>query len=207
MLTTLTTYLLQHKQVTIPFIGSFELRQEPARLDFPSRLILPPANEVAYSENDKVDEKQLILLSEATATDVNQVQQQLQTLGKGLKESLAHAPFEWKGIGRLEQNGSGVSFYSTFHNKLKPVAADKVIREKASHAVTIGDKEMQSHEASEMLDAEPKKSYLTLIIILLLIAALLFIAYLFYTKGFSPLSTGLQQRLGWLIITSPTVYG
>lgn len=199
MLTTLTTYLLQHKQVTIPHIGSFIVKHQPATLEFASRLILPPAEEVVYDQNDTVTDQQKAFLSEVMNISAGEVSQRLETLGRQLKESLARQSFEWRGIGRLEQQGmSGIVFNSLFQNKLKPVEAHKVMRENVSHSVTIGDKEMQLHEAAELLQEETPKSYLMVIVWILIALALLFIGYLFYTKGFSPLSSGSQDRFGYI---------
>jgi len=198
VLTPLTTYLLQHKRVAIPHIGSFTLKHQPATLDFASRLIQPPSEEVVYDQNDAVTDQQTAFLGEAMNVSSGEVSQQLETLGRQLKESLAHQAFEWRGIGRLESGATGIVFNSLFQNKLKPVEAHKVMRENVSHAVTIGDKEVQSHEAVELLQEEPGKSYLMIIVWILIALALLFIGYLLYSKGFSPLSSGSQDRFGYV---------
>jgi hypothetical protein len=198
VLTTLTTYLLQHKQVVIPGIGSFELKHQPATLDFASRLILPPGEAVVYDQNDTVNDQQLAFLSEAMNMGVAEVNQQLQTLGRQLKQGLSQKAFEWGGIGRLEQGTSGIVFHSLLQNKLAPVEAHKVMRENATHTITVGDKEMQSHEAAGLLQEETPRSYFMIIVWILIALALLFIGYLFYTKGFSPLSSGSQQKFGYI---------
>lgn len=199
MLSTLTTYLLQHKQVVIPHIGSFTIKHQPATLDFASRLIQPPAEAVVYDHSDRVNDHQQTYLSEVLHVSAGEVSQQLETLGRQLKESLTQQSFEWRGIGRLELGASGIVFNSLFQNKLTPVEAHRVMREKVSHAVTIGDKEVQSHEAAELLqEEEPGKSYLMVIVWILIALALLFIGYLIYSKGFSPLSSGSQDRFGYI---------
>jgi hypothetical protein len=201
VLNEVTNYLLQYKQVTIPYIGTFELRPVPAQLDFASRRIIPPTIEIVHTTQEEVPDHQLACLSEANAIASADIQQHLQTLGQQLKASMVNNSYEWKGIGRLEKQGSAIVFHSSFQNNLTPVAAHKVVRENVSHAVTVGDKEMQSHEASELLQAAPPKSYLMLIVWILVALALLFIGYLFYTKGFSPLSSGSQQRVGAIVNT------
>ena len=198
MLSTLTTYLLQHKQVAIPHIGSFTLKHRPATLDFASRLIQPPAEEIIYDQNDAVTDQQKSFLSEVMNAPSGEVSQQLETLGRQLKESLSQQSFEWRGVGRLELGASGIVFNSLLQNKLKPLEALRVTRENVSHAVTIGDKEVRSHEAAELLQEETGKSYLMIIVWILIALALLFIAYLFYSKGFSPLSSGSQDRFGYV---------
>ena len=206
MLNAVTNYLLLYKQVSIPLIGSFKIQQQPAQLDFASRLILPPAAEIIYTTDDEVNEQQLSYLSNQSKSSQTEVHSQLQILGEQLKSRLAEQAFEWKGIGYLQQQGNEVTFKSAFQNELAPVAAHKVLRENVSHAVTVGDKEMQSHEASELLQAAPPKSYLMLIVWLLIALALIFIGYLFYVKGFTPLSSGSQQQVGFLI-AKPVLIG
>ena len=198
MLTTLTTYLLQYKQVAIPHIGSFELRKQPATLDFANRLIQPPVEEVVYNQTDAVNEQQTAFLSEALNASVSEVSQKLDTLGQQLKERVSKQSFEWRGIGLLDSGPSGIVFNSQFQTKLKPVEAHRVMRENVSHAVTIGDKELQSHEAAELLQEEAGRSYLMIIVWILIALALLFIGYLFYSKGLSPLTSGSQDRFGYI---------
>ena len=196
MLNEVTNYLLQYRHVTIPFIGSFELQYIPAQLDFASRLILPPKIKVVHTPNEDVEEQQLNYLSEANALPYSEVITQLKTLGNQLKSSINQQPFEWTGIGRLELNGSDLIFHSEAETKLSPVAAHKVMRENVSHAVTVGDKEIQSHDAGALMKNEPAKSYLMLIVWILVVLALLFIVYILYTNGFSPLSSGYRQQVG-----------
>lgn len=199
MLTTLTTYLLQHKQVAIPGIGSFELKHQPATLDFASRLILPPSKTVVFDQHDSVNDQQIAFMSEAMNMGSSEVSQQLQALGQQLKQAISQKAFEWNGIGRLEEGATGIVFQSLLQNKLTSVEAHKVMRENVSHTVTVGDKEMQSNEAAELLHEETRSSYLMIIVWILIALALLFIGYLFYVKGFSPLSTGSQQKFGYII--------
>ncbi len=184
--------------MAIPHIGSFELKRQPATLDFANRLLLPPAEEIVYLQDDSVTEQQKAFLSESLNINISEVSQKLETLGRQLKEFVGKQRFEWRGIGSLEQGPSGFVFNSLFQTKLKPVEAHRVMRENASHAVTIGDKEMQSHEAAELLQEEQPKSYLMIIVWVLIALALLFIGYLFYSKGFSPLSSGSQDRFGYM---------
>ncbi|ANE49900.1 hypothetical protein [Flavisolibacter tropicus] len=198
MLTTLTTYLLQHKQVAIPGIGSFELKHQPATLDFASRLILPPSKTVVFDQHDSVNDQQIAFMSEAMNMGSSEVSQQLQALGQQLKQAISQKAFEWNGIGRLEEGATGIVFQSLLQNKLTSVEAHKVMRENVSHTVTVGDKEMQSNEAAELLHEETRSSYLMIIVWILIALALLFIGYLFYVKGFSPLSSGSQQKFGYI---------
>ena len=196
MLKAVTDYLLQYRQVTIPFIGSFELKHVPAQLDFASRLILSPSTTVVYASNDEVSEQQLIDMRGGDSLTADEIKVQLQTLGKQLRSSLANGTFQWHGIGQLEQEGTALLFHSTLEMKLAPVAAHKVMRENVSHAVTVGDKEIQSHEAGVLLQDAPEKSYVMIFVWVLIALALLFISYIIYANGFSPLSSGSRQQVG-----------
>jgi len=184
--------------VAIPHIGSFELTRQPAMLDFANRSLQPSSEVIIFNQDDAVSDQQKAFLSELLNLNISEVSQKLEMLGQQLKEVAIKQGFEWRGVGRLEQGPSGLSFNSQFQTKLRPVEAHRVIRENASHAVTIGDKEMQSHEAAELLQEENVRSYLMVIVWILIALALLFIGYLFYSKGFSPLSSGSQDRFGCL---------
>jgi hypothetical protein len=199
VLTTLAAYLLEYKKVVIPGIGTFEMHQQSATLNYADRLILPPVREIRFYAKGEIEEAQLQYLSRVTASDTEAIRLQLAQLGEDLGDKINQSSFDWKGIGQLEKRGADIVFNSTFQNNQAPVTANKVIHENASHAVTIGDQEMQSHAASEMLLAneEPNNKSYAWIVWVLIGLALLAIGYLLYTKKFNPLASGLQKKIAW----------
>lgn len=200
MLTTLAVYLLEKRKVVIPGIGTFEVHQQPASLNYADRLIMPPTTEILFQTTEDLDEAQLQYLSEVTASSTESIRLQLIQFGKDLSNRIGQSTFDWKGIGQLEKQGDAIVFNSFYQNTLQPVTANKVMHENASHVVTIGDQEMQSHEASEMLLAkeEASKRSFAWIVWVLIGLAILAIGYLLYIKKFNPLASGLQQKISWI---------
>lgn len=199
----LTRYLHQYGQLYIPYIGSFEVVEQPARLEFAERLMYPPAFEIRYSEEGGLRDTQVEYLQEEWDTDGSTVEQRLQQFGRQLKDRLSAGSFTWPGLGILHYRQNRVGFEGAPLVNLAPVEAHKVIREHAQHTVLIGEQEVQSGDvAGYIQDAVRKRSVWVLVGWILLGLALLFLAYYFYKEGFRPESTGSKVRAA-AALTSP----
>ena len=193
MLSDLTAYFIKNRKVYIPTIGSFKLVELPARLDFADRLIYAPTYQVNFFEKEEFDEDQINFISENRSIDTNDAQQELVLLGQRIKHKIQQSPFNWKGVGELEYLNDKFIFRPVEKAILLPVTANKVLRENAHHAVLVGEQEMQSNNMHEVQHITAKRiSPVLLIALVILILALLFIAYHFYNKGFSTEAAGLN---------------
>lgn len=191
----LSKYLHHYQQLYIPYIGSFEVVEQPARLEFAERLIYPPTFGIRYKEEGSLSDTQLEYLQEELKTDRVTVEQQLQQFGRQLKDRLSGGPFTWPGIGILHYRQNRIDLEDTPLVHLEPVEAHKVIRENAQHTVLIGEQEVQSGDVpGYILDAARKRSVLVIIAWVLLALAILFLIYYFYKEGFRPESTGTRIR-------------
>ncbi len=192
MLSLLTAYLIKNKKLYIPGLGSFRINELPATLDFANRLIYPPAPQVSFYENDEVDNDQLIYISEINGIETNVAEQQLLALGQKIKNNVHQSAFEWKGVGLLKYLDGKLLFESYEKKYLLPVTANKVFRENSHHAILVGEQEMQSNTMHEVRHIKAKKipGYV-LIAIIILILAIVFIAFRFYNNGFSTGAAGL----------------
>jgi hypothetical protein len=54
MYSELYQYLLQHKELPVPGIGTFLLERKSARVDFPNKLINPPSYTIALQPGSYV---------------------------------------------------------------------------------------------------------------------------------------------------------
>lgn len=191
MLSILTTYFIKNKKLYIPSLGSFKLTELPATLDFADRLIYPPAHQVSFFEKEEADEDQLIFISENKNVDTSEAEQQLFSFGQQIKNKIQQSPFNWKGVGRLEYLNDKFVFHPYEKALLLPVTANKVFRENAHHAVLVGEQEMQSNNMDEVSHITSKRTPPVLLIaLIILILAVLFIAYHFYNKGFTTEAAG-----------------
>jgi hypothetical protein len=191
----LTRYLHQNGQLYIPYIGSFEVVEQSARLEFAERLLYPPAFEVRYSEEGHLHDTQVDYLREEWETDSTTADMRLQQFGRQLKEQLGRGSLTWPGLGILQYRQNRIAFEATPLVTLTPVEAHKVIREHAQHTVLIGEQEVQSGDVAGYIhDSARKRSVLVIIGWILLGLAILFLVYYFYKEGFNPESSGSRQK-------------
>ncbi|HEY0058353.1 MAG TPA: hypothetical protein VGB56_04405 [Flavisolibacter sp.] len=195
MLSSLSSYLVQNKKVYIPCIGTFELQYKPAVLQFADRLIYPPSTEVLFVSEGSTSKEQVNYLGSQLNLDERDAEEKLRHFGEHLKRSIQESSFEWIGFGKLVLVDDAIVFEPAPSNALKPVAANKIIRENAHHDVLVGEKEMHSSDVSYISDAaKPGRSYATLAGWIIVLLALAFIIYNLVQHGFHPFASGLQQK-------------
>ena len=204
MLELLAKYLYQYKQLYIPGIGSFEVVDQPARLEYADRLIYPPVAEIRYSEGGALSDTQMEYLEEELGTDRFAIEKKLQLFGQDLKQRLNGTPFEWPGLGTLNFRHNRVEFHPATVTGLAPVEAHKVIRENAQHMVLIGEQEVRSGDVPEYLHGtSPKRSVFVLVGWILLALAILFLVYYFYKEGLKPESSGSRVKAAKVLSIQP----
>lgn len=198
MFKALTKYLLQYNRVSIPYIGSFEMVQQPAVLNIAEKVIHPPVYYCKYSTMEAIHQHQLQYLANELETDIKKMGLQLESFGKALLKEIKNRPFEWKGIGILEERNAAIifTFDESGNNILEPVEAQKVLRDKRPHLVLVGEREVMANSAEDVGDEELEKQryYLEIVGGAIALAALLFIIYYLYQHHYSPLSTGANVK-------------
>ena len=195
MLQVLTDYLIQYKTVSIPFVGQFNIRQQPAVLDFASRLIHPQHYLVEFAQDGVVSEQQIEYLSRKENRSADDVANALNNFGQQLKERIQNGIFTWKGLGTMEYRNGHFLWISNVSNLLEPVPAHKAIHENAVHMVRRGEQEYSSDETTYMPGEGRKRSVLMLILWIVAAIAILLIIWHFYTQGFNITSTGTRRRV------------
>jgi hypothetical protein len=207
VLSSLTSYLIQNRQVFIPHIGKFELYYKPATLDFANRLIYPPVNEVRFTEKGSLQQDQLSFLKEDLHIDIASLEEKLKTFGQALKTSITHSSFDWKGLGELKYINDQLVFHTHDEFYYHPVQANKVIRENAHHSVLVGEREMHSGDTSYINSETKAISPSIPAIIGWIVAALAvaFIGYYLYKNNFHPLSSGTKQIISITSLHPPII--
>ena len=195
MLQVLTDYLIQYKTVSIPFVGQFNIRQQPAVLDFASRLIHPQHYLVEFAQDGVVSEQQIAYISRKENTSADNVANALNTFGRQLKERIQEGIFTWKGLGTMEYRNGHFLWISNIPNLLEPIPAHKAIHENAVHMVRRGEQEYSSDETKYMPDEGRKRSVLIMILWIVAAIAILLIIWHFYTQGFNVTSTGTRRKV------------
>lgn len=200
MFSLITKYLLQHKRVSIPQVGSFELKSRPPELDIADKKLLAPVFITEYSAADEVTEHQFRYFSQAQGADKERVEQDLRLFGQRLKEALRRRSVNWNGFGTLQSIDKSIVFepQEIRLNSLQPLDASRVIRQNAGHRVLVGEQDLSSQQATDILQQEApvKRSYANLTGWIVLALALLLAGYLLYRHSFAPRGAGLQHT-GW----------
>jgi hypothetical protein len=201
MYSALYQYLLQHKNLPVPGIGTFLLERKPALSDFANRKIHPPTYTIALNETVSpvhssfynwigalinVPARDAVLRFNDFVYDVKK------QIGEGDEIS-------WNGVGTLSKGlGGGVKFIpqATEWVLEQPVTAEKVIREKAEHMVRVGEDEKTSEEMTEFFNKPTvAKSYWWVWAAAIALLALLYTGWHFSEHGVAISSTANGKKL------------
>jgi hypothetical protein len=194
-------YLILHKQVALPGIGTVQLERAPADIDFVNKMANPPRYSISL-HHGQVNSSTHIYhwLSSSLGISEQDAITQLSSLAATLKEKvLTGEKVEWSGVGTFSKGMAGEIRFDTAVKDLaagQPVPALKVIREHAEHSVLVGEQEKTSSEMTGMLTPPVQRRFpwwgIALTAVLL---AIVFIVIYFSSKGVTVASTGNQQKV------------
>lgn len=194
-------YLVLHKQLNIPGIGTFLVERKPADIDFASKIINPPAYSIAlHHGNASPSQKIFNWLSTILNISERDALSRFNDFAFELRNKImAGEKLQWEGIGTLSKGLAGeIRFEAALKGMTMsvPVPANKVIRENAEHTVRVGEDHKTSTEMMERLNpADEKKSYWWAAALIIGLLAFVFIAWYFSSNGLNTSSTGNQQKL------------
>jgi hypothetical protein len=193
VLSTITKYLLQYHRVAIPNVGTIEIVQQPAELNFVDKLIFPPKYIAQLKKEPVITDHQLNYLASANKTDKQTVREELDVLGEKIRRKIENDSFHWNGIGQLS---AGVTSFPVESLVMGPVTAEKVKRENAEHNVLIGDQEIVTRQQSTSHAKSIRKNRPMIITIgwIVLALAVIAIIYLLVSGNFSIYSSGLMTK-------------
>jgi hypothetical protein len=192
----LTKYLLQHKRVSIPFIGTFELVRQPPHVSIGDKRISAPFFVTRHFKKDEVPEHQV--LSFSSGEERERSKQELYSFGEQLQKAVKKNPLQWKGIGTLKYAASEVVFEpeEIRVEGLQALPAEKVLRENVQHSIRVGDQQMTSQQVTDALHhTDQERDWSMLAGWILLILALASLLVFLYIKNFQASSVGLQTGL------------
>jgi hypothetical protein len=196
MIEILNKYLIQHKSINIPGLGTIFIEHLPATLDVINKRIVPPHYEFRFNKYFDTPDKEFFnyLAGEKGIPDYEAIQlynQFAQDFRTALKQE---DKAEWEEVGVFSKNSSGDMVFEQFNNPralYAPVAAIRVVRDRADHAVLVGDKERTSIEMTGLLNEERiekpvavRKTWMIYALVIFIVV-LLFIFFYFYKNDFS----------------------
>jgi hypothetical protein len=162
MIPVLTSYLHQHKSLSIPGIGTIYIERTPARSDFTNRQILPPGYHYRFDRFFDTPDKQFFsfIARKKNIADYEAMQwynDWAYEISARLKTETA---ITWEGIGALKRTDTGDIEFETnapIDAFLQPVPATRVIRTNTSHTMLVGDREFTNVEMTGYLNENERQ--------------------------------------------------
>ena len=143
----LVSYLLQHKSISIPGLGSMYIERIPAQTDFVNRRILPPDYHFRFDKYFDAPDKDFFtyLAKQQNIADYEAIKwynEWAYELRSKLREG--HV-IEWEGIGLLKKDISGEIVFESagrIPTLQEPTPANRVIHTHTQHTMLVGDQEV-----------------------------------------------------------------
>ena len=194
-------FLILHKKISLPGIGTIGLFQNPALHDFAERKFIPPFHFFEIeSSNDNPSKILFDWLCSSTGISEWDAKKSVDDFSFELKKTLSEeGEVKWDKVGVFRRDRNGdiklVSRTVSWQSE-QPVTAEKVIRPKSEHTVLVGETERSSVQMEEYFALPSRKrNYAWIIAIILTVLAIMFIGWYFSEKGFSPSSAGNQTSI------------
>jgi hypothetical protein len=194
-------YLILHKQLNIPGIGTFLLERKPADIDFVNKIANPPAYTVALHHGNSTPSKNVFswLASSLNISELDALTRFNEFALDIKNRVLTGDKLQWNGIGTLSKGMAGEIRFEASLKGMEagtPVPAKKVIRENAEHNVRVGEQDKTSSEMIDLLAPPAEKKTVGWGIALIAgLLAFIFIALYFSSKGLTTSSAANQQNL------------
>ena len=193
-------YFIQHRKLAVPGVGTFLLERKPALSDFVNKKISPPFYSVTLQASvDPPTFNFFKWLAGSLHISDHDAIIRFNDFVFDLKKQINDgSTIDWQGMGKFNKGLAGeLKFDPAIKSAIEmPVAAVKVIREKAEHMVRVGEDERTSVEMTEMLNQpEVKKSRWWITALVAGLLALLFIGWYFYEYGVDVSSAANSMKL------------
>lgn len=192
MMDVLKSYLVQHKSINIPGLGTIYLERVPARTDIVNKQLLPPQYTYRFDKYfDAPDAAFFSYLAEHKNVEDYEAIKWYNEFAYNLRAEIrTNEKAEWEGIGIFKKDLSGEIIFEDDSRQpagLIPVMANRIIRNDASYHMLVGDKETTTVQMSELLNDNvhvEKESWWIYALILAAIA-LCVLFFHFYRYGWS----------------------
>lgn len=202
----LTSYLLQHKSISIPGLGSVYIERIPAQTDFVNKRIIPPSYHFRFDKYFDAPDKEFFtyLAQQKDIADYEAIKWYNEWAYQLRNRLRNNETEEWPGIGTLKKDLSGDIVFEAagaIASLQEPAPANRVIQAHAQHTMLVGDREVTREitaaDTSEYLYEETHREKDSWWIYALIIAAIALSAifFHFYKNGFTPAATGNQERV------------
>ena len=205
----LTSYLLQHKSISIPGLGTVYIERIPAQTDFVNRRILPPSYHYRFDKYFDAPDKEFFtyLAQQKDIADYEAIKWYNEWAYQLRNRIRNNEPEVWPGIGTLKKDLNGeITFEAAgaIPTMQQPAPANRVIHAHAQHTMVVGDREVvreiPAHDENGVYAEYPEESarvkdswWIYALIIAAIAGSAIFFHY--YKNGFSPSTSGNQQKV------------
>ncbi|MEO9210497.1 MAG: hypothetical protein ABI208_05330, partial [Ginsengibacter sp.] len=129
----------------MPGVGSFIIKTRGAELDFVSKKIFPPQNEVIYSPKaEEITNGLIQYISSKNGFGPLQARAQIEEWCQESKRKIQlFGAVNFTSLGKLQKSVTGSIFFQQDNHSpyFEPVIAEKLITEVQSHSILSGDNE------------------------------------------------------------------
>jgi hypothetical protein len=191
MIPALSSYLHQHKSLSIPGIGTIYIERTPARSDFTNKQILPPGYHYRFDRFYDTPDKHFFsfIARKKNVADYEAMQWYNEWAYEISAKLKADSIVSWEGVGALKRNDSGDVFFETLapiDAFLQPVPANRIIRTNTAHTMLVGDKEFTNLQMSGYLhdnDKQPLQKTNRAIYALIIGLLLIIVLFIYFSRN------------------------
>ena len=190
MVEVLNSYLVQHKSLSIPGLGTIYVERKPAQSDFINKRIIAPSYHYRFDRYFDAPDKDFFtyLAAQKEIADYEAIRWYNEWAYELRNKIRTQEQVEWEKVGILKTDVSGEVVFEAQQNLvsyLVPVPAERVIRTNAQHTMLVGDKEVTNTAMTDYLNEETvyveKESWWIYALILATIAAVVIFFHFFQT--------------------------
>lgn len=203
MVEALNSYLVQHKSLSIPGLGTIYVERIPAQSDFVNKQIIPASYRYRFDRYFDAPDKDFFtyLASQKEIADYEAIRWYNEWAYELRNKIRTQQEVKWDSVGILRTDVSGEVVFEAEQNLVKfldPVPAERVIRSNAQHRMIVGDREVTNTAMSDYLNEETvyveKESWWIYALILATIAVVV-IFFHFFQTGVNSGSVSNQQTI------------
>ena len=203
MVAPLNSYLVQHKSLSIPGLGTIYVERKPAQSDFVNKQIIPPSYHYRFDRYFDAPDKDFFtyLAAQKEIADYEAIRWYNEWAYELRNKIRTEQEVKWENVGVLRTDVSGEVVFEAKQNLisfLDPVPAERVIRSNAQHTMLVGDREVTNKAMTDYLNEETvyveKESWWIYALILATVAVVV-IFFHFFQRGIHSGSVNNQQTI------------
>lgn len=200
MYSLITSYLLQSKECTLPGIGSFKINSIPAIADAANKQILPPNDEIFFTEKENVNFGGLAKYIAAKKNiDIKSAEEQLNDFCKEWNGKIKTGEeLHFETIGTIKKNSEGNIYFEKAEklNYLQPIQVENIYEKEEPLTVEEPEEtvvvEQEDYNNGEIVTKRPSWGIWA---VSLMVISFAVIFYHFYDHRLSSSSLGNQNKL------------